>query len=110
MEVNLNISPIDLETLQNLLKQYLPGITVWAFGSRVKFTNTVSSDLDLVAFISKEESLKLSFLADAIEEALFPFRIDLLSWSEIPDNFKKNIQSNFVLIQSEKEQKSPMDI
>jgi predicted nucleotidyltransferase len=93
-----------------LLKQYLPGITVWAFGSRVKFTNTISSDLDLVAFISKEESLKLSFLADAIEEAFLPFRIDLLSWYEIPDNFKKNIQRNYVVIQSEEKQKLPMDI
>jgi predicted nucleotidyltransferase len=110
MEINLNIRPIDLETLQNLLKQYLPGITVWAFGSRVKFTNTISSDLDLVAFISKEESLKLSFLADAIEEAFLPFRIDLLSWYEIPDNFKKNIQRNYVVIQSEEKQKLPMDI
>jgi predicted nucleotidyltransferase len=109
MEINLNISPKDLETLQNLLKQYLPGITVWAFGSRVKFTNKASSDLDLVAFITKEESLKLLFLADAIEEAYLPFRVDLLSWSDIPDNFKKNIQSNFVVIQWDEEQELPIN-
>ncbi len=99
MGIKIDICPSDLETLQDLLKKHLPGIVVWAYGSRVKFTSRPSSDLDLVAFTGKEESLKLLSLSEAIEEALLPFRVDLLSWSDIPDNFKKNIESNYVLIQ-----------
>ena len=100
MELKIDITPLDLNTLQEILKEQLPQITVWAFGSRVKFTSRPNSDLDLVAFTSKEEAIKLLSLAEAIESALLPFRVDLHSWHEIPENFKKNIESNFVVIQS----------
>lgn len=99
MELKIDVTPLDLKTLQDILKEQLPQITVWAFGSRVKFTSRPNSDLDLVAFTTKEESIKLLSLADAIDSALLPFRVDLHSWHEIPENFKKNIEANYVLIQ-----------
>lgn len=95
----IDITPADLKTLQALLKRYIPQTTVWAFGSRVKFTNKPSSDLDLVAFTTKEQNTQVSLLKDAIEEAMLPYRVDLLCWHEIPENFKKNIEQQYVLVQ-----------
>ena len=95
----IDITPADLKTLQALLKRFIPQTTVWAFGSRVKFTNKPSSDLDLVAFTTKEQNTLVSLLKDAIEEAMLPYRVDLLCWHEIPENFKKNIEQQYVVVQ-----------
>lgn len=95
----IDITPADLKTLQALLKRYIPQSIVWAFGSRVKFTNKPSSDLDLVAFTTKEQNTQVSLLKDAIEEAMLPYRVDLLCWHEIPENFKKNIEQQYVVVQ-----------
>jgi hypothetical protein len=60
--MRLDITTRDYKTLQYSLKAYLPGITVWAYGSRAKFTSKPVSDLDLVAFIQpgQESALALN--------------------------------------------------
>lgn len=100
--MKLDVAPQELKTIQALLKQYVPHTRVWAFGSRVKFTAHPASDLDLVAFISKEQELQFSLLKEALEESDLPFRVDLHDWNELPETFHKNIRSNYVEIQSDK--------
>ena len=101
MGLKIDIAAKDLKTIKDLLKQYLPHTLLWAFGSRVKFTDKPTSDLDLVAFINSEQELKFSLLKEELEESSLPFRIDLHNWYELPDNFKKNIESSFVVLQND---------
>ncbi|MEN9911926.1 MAG: hypothetical protein RI956_370, partial [Pseudomonadota bacterium] len=109
MGIKIDIAPKDLKTVKALLKQYLPNTLVWAFGSRVKFTAKITSDLDLVAFISKEQELKFSLLKEAFEESNILFRIDLHNWYELPETFHKNIESSFVVLQEDAKEELPSE-
>jgi len=97
--MHIDLTVADLKTITTLLNSYLPGTTVWAFGSRVKFTSKPASDLDLVAFIQPEQESDLADLKEAFAESDLPFKVDILDWEVIPDNFKKNIEKDYVVLQ-----------
>ena len=107
MGIRIDIKEKDLKILLALLQQFLPNTLVWAFGSRVKFTAKPTSDLDLVAFINEAQKMSFSLLKDALAESDLPFRVDLHDWNDIPENFKKNIEGSFVVIQNEKVKEFP---
>jgi len=90
----IDLKPQEKKQVINLITQYLPNTTVWAFGSRVKFTSRPDSDLDLVAFTKPDQQVQVSKLKEAFEESDLPFRVDFLEWDAIPENFKKNIENN----------------
>jgi predicted nucleotidyltransferase len=94
----IDITARQREIIIELLQTYLPGTTVWAFGSRVKFTSRPESDLDLVAFISPGQKDRLAELKEALDESDLPFRVDVLNWDGIPDNFKTNIEKKYVVL------------
>jgi len=48
------------KTLSDLLRRFLPGVAVWAYGSRVKWTARPNSDLDLVAFTSPAQQPQIA--------------------------------------------------
>ena len=75
-----------------LLSRHLPGTTVWAYGSRVKWTSRPESDLDLVVFARPEQSAQVAELREGFEESDLPFRVDLFVWDEVPEGFKKRIE------------------
>ncbi|MBW2709982.1 MAG: nucleotidyltransferase domain-containing protein, partial [Deltaproteobacteria bacterium] len=77
---NIDLTVAQRASISALLQRYLPGTEVWAYGSRVKFTSKPSSDLDMVAFASKKQSMNVSDLKEAFEESDLPFRVDLFVW------------------------------
>jgi|SRR5665213_3060299 len=95
----IDVGEKELKNIRELLKKYLPDTLVWAYGSRVKFTATKISDLDLVAFITEVQQGNLSDLQEAFDESNLPFRVDVLNWNKIPDKFKENIQKEYVVVQ-----------
>lgn len=97
--VNIVISPRHLAVIRDLLHKYIPDTPVWAFGSRVKFAAKPSSDLDLVAFIREEQKSRFSELKEALEESSVPFRVDLHSWNDLPDNFQRAIRREYAVLQ-----------
>lgn len=108
---SIDITPVARSELLALLQQFLPGVTVWAFGSRVKWTARSNSDLDLVVFSRPEQEAKVSLLKEALEESALPFRVDLLVWDNIPESFKNNIQEQYmVLIDSQKTMLGRVDV
>ncbi len=98
--MNIDLSKEQLDELLGLLDRYLSGTEVWAYGSRVKFTSTPHSDLDLVAFATAEQASAVAELRDAFDESDLPFRVDFFVWDEVPEQFYSNIKQDKLIIQS----------
>ena len=95
--------PIDItagqrKTLLALLKRHLPNTTAWVYGSRVKWTSRPQSDLDLVVFTTPDQERRVSELREAFEESNLPFRVDLLVWRTIPEQYRKQIEADHVAL------------
>ena len=99
-------SAIDLTVGQRqmvlaLLNRHLPNTTVWAYGSRVKWTSHSASDLDLVAFSKPKQSARVAELREAFDESNLPFRVDLFVWDDVPESFRKRIEAEHVVLARE---------
>ncbi len=82
-----------------LLQKYLPDTTVWAYGSRVRGTARPHSDLDLVAFATPPQQGAIADLQEAFDESDLPFRVDLLVWHELPEQFHQTIAADYAVVQ-----------
>ena len=94
---------IDITTEQSkivleLLERHLPNTTAWVYGSRAKWTLRPQSDLDLVVFATPEQSGRVSDLREALEESSLPFRVDLFVWDTVPEQFRKHIKRDHVVL------------
>ena len=85
-------------TVLALLNRHLPNTTVWAHGSRVKWTSHPASDLDLVAFAEPKQSAQVAELREAFDESNLPFRVDLFIWDDVPKGFRKRIETGHVVL------------
>ena len=94
----IDISASQRKTILVLLEKYLPNTTAWVYGSRVKWTSPLQSDLDLVVFPTPEQHRKVSDLREAFEESNLPFRVDLFVWDEAPEQFRKQIEADHVVL------------
>ncbi len=94
----VDITSEQTQTLDDLLDRYLPGVRVWAYGSRVKGTSRPDSDLDLAVFAAPEEQPAVSALREAFEESNLPFRVDLFVWNQIPEQFRRTIEKDHVVV------------
>lgn len=95
---NIDITPDQHKIVLDLLKQYLPNIEVWVYGSRIKGTARPQSDLDMIVFTSPAQTLAVSALKEAFDERNLPFRVDLFSWDQIPEEFHQNIKEQHVIL------------
>ena len=98
----IDIDTRERATIERLLRRYLPGVEVWAYGSRVRWNARPQSDLDVVAFASPEQSGAVSQLREAFEESSLPFSVYLLIWDDLPESFHTNIEAAYVILQSAK--------
>ena len=100
MTVPIVISPGDLETVRKILAEHVPEHEVRAFGSRVNWTARQYSDLDLAVMTQKPlDILHISDLSEAFSQSDLPFRVDILDWADISENFRKIIEKEFVVVQ-----------
>ncbi len=90
-------------TLSDLLRRFLPGVAVWAYGSRVKWTARPNSDLDLVAFATPAQLPQVAEFKDALAESNLPFPVDLHVWDEVPERFREIIRKEYVVVQEAKQ-------
>ena len=92
--------------LENLFHKYLPGVEVWAYGSRVNGESHGGSDLDLVLLgpgLKKIDFVQFLDMKDALTESNIPFLVEARDWARLPKNFHKEIKKNYyVLIKNTK--------
>ncbi|MCW5933895.1 MAG: restriction endonuclease subunit S [Fimbriimonadia bacterium] len=98
MMPHIDLKPSEWQLLQKLFQRYLPGIRVWAYGSRVKWRARPNSDLDLVVFAMHEHRQAVSDLRDAFEESDLPFEVDLHVWDDVPLEFRRQIEEDYLEI------------
>ena len=100
----IDISYEDLEIVQSILTQHIPHEEVWAFGSRMTGKARKFSDLDLV--IINDHPLdfnRYASLKEAFSESDLPFKVDIVDWASIHEEFKQNIRSNYVVLKKKVE-------
>lgn len=99
MNNGIDISAQHQKMLLDYLCRFIPGVEVWAYGSRVKGTARLNSDLDLVAFATLEQRAAVYDLKDAFADSNLPFLVDLHIWDDVPDKFHDIIRKAYVVVQ-----------
>jgi len=96
----IDISPADEMIVNAILKKHVAKCEVRAFGSRHKWTAKSYSDLDL-AIVGKAKLDKsvIYALQEAFEESELSFRVDVLDWYAISDEFRQIIEQGYTVIQ-----------
>ena len=78
---------------------HLPGVEVWAYGSRLTNRCHDGSDLDLVLRGPKLKKIadeKLRELRHALQESSIPFLVEAHDWAHLPERFHQEIEKDYV--------------
>ena len=86
------------EQLEALLREQVPGVEVWAYGSRVNGRSHEGSDLDLVLRGPALEPLDGDFydLLEAIEKSNIPILVQAHDWAMLSESFHREIERAYV--------------
>ena len=104
MSRQLDVKPRHREQIERLLREHLPGVEVWAYGSRVNGRSHEGSDLDLVLRGRALQPLplaKLAALTDALRESTIPFVVEARDWAQLPDSFQREIERSHIVLLSD---------
>ena len=85
------------QAIKEILSSFLPYKKVIAYGSRVKWNASETSDLDLVVFNATDK--QIYEVKEAFDESNIPFIIQILNWETIPQDFKENIEQKYHILQ-----------
>ena len=88
----IDLSPAHLEIVRAVLLRRVPGVPVYAFGSRATWQARKFSDLDLA--LVPEEALDwrvLARLREAFEESDLPITVDVIDWNQAGPEFKQQV-------------------
>ena len=99
MADRLRLKPKHREVLEVLLREHLPGIEVWAYGSRVSGKSHDGSDLDLVLRgpgLSEIPIGQLEDFEEAVRESTIPFLVEARDWARLPERFHLEIERDHV--------------
>ena len=97
----IDIHPDHWDIVRRILQKHVPHYSVWAFGSRAKWTAKSYSDLDLAIITDKPLSLDVSAsLSDDFSESDLPWKVDIVDLATTSESFRKMIQRDKVMVQS----------
>ena len=87
--------------LETLLREHVPGVEVWAYGSRVNGESHDGSDLDLALRGPALEPLDGGYydLVEAIEKSSIPILVQTHDWAMLPESFHREIERDHVVVQ-----------
>ena len=101
MTEQLHLSPEHRVVIESLLKAHLPGVEVWAYGSRVNGQSHDGSDLDLVLRGPALKRIPIGALGDfeeALRESTVPFLVEVHDWAWLPEEFHREIERTHVVL------------
>ena len=87
--------------LEALLKEHLPEVEVWAYGSRVNGQSHDGSDLDLVLRgpgLAKIDISRLADFEEALRDSTVPFLVEAHDWARLPESFHRVIERRHVVL------------
>ena len=97
----LHLLPKHRRALEALLRKHLPGVEVWAYGSRVNGRSHDGSDLDLVLrglTLKEIPSGQLGDFEEAVRESNIPFLVEARDWARLPERFHREIERDHVVL------------
>jgi predicted nucleotidyltransferase len=99
-----NVSRKHLETIKRILAEYVGDCEVRAFGSRVIGPAKDHSDLD-VAVVARNKIKRRAkmLLREAFEESDLPFRVDVIDYNAVSDEFRAIIDAKYDILQKSNE-------
>ena len=101
MTDGLHMQPKHRQVLEALLRKHLPGVEVWAYGSRVSGRSHDGSDLDLVLRGPGLKEIPIGRLGDfeeAVRESTIPFLVEARDWTRLPERFQREIERHHVVL------------
>ncbi len=101
MAERLHLKPRHRAELDALLREHLPGVEVWAYGSRVTGRSHDGSDLDLVLRGPDLAEIPIDQLVDfeeAVRESNIPFLVEARDWARLPERFYHEIEKDYVVL------------
>ena len=89
------------DQLEALLRQHVPDVEVWAYGSRVNGRSHDGSDLDLVLRSPTLEPLGDGYLdlVEVLEQSNIPILVQAHDWAMLPESFHREIERGYVVMQ-----------
>ena len=101
MNDRLHLSERHRRILGSIIRQHLPDIEVWVYGSRINGRSRDNSDLDIVLRAPGLERIptgQLSDFEEALQESNIPFRVDAWDWARLPERFHREIERDYVAL------------
>ena len=101
MADGLYLAPKHRTELEALLREHLPGVEVWAFGSRVSGRSHDGSDLDLVLRGPGLKEIPLGQVGNfeaAVRDSSIPFLVEVRDWARLPEGFHQEIERGYVVL------------
>ena len=87
--------------IEELLQEYLPGVEVWVYGSRIIGRSHPGSDLDLALRSPTLDPIahtELSQLREALRNSTIPFLVEARDWTTLPESFHREIERDHVVL------------
>ena len=97
----LHLLPRHRTQIEALLREHLPNVEVWAYGSRVSGDSHDGSDLDLVLRTPDLKKVPMELLCDlseALRESTIPFLVEARDWARLPKTFHGEIEQDYVVL------------
>jgi predicted nucleotidyltransferase len=88
----LDLDNSDLDLVLPILQQYVPGETVYVFGSRATGKTRFLSDLDLV--LDRTEPLDPQVMrerSEAFDQSDLPIRVDVVDLATVTETFRRRV-------------------
>ncbi|MFM7523159.1 MAG: nucleotidyltransferase family protein [Betaproteobacteria bacterium] len=97
---DIALSDTEWTIVQKILHKHLRNHHVWAFGSRTTGRHHALSDLGLAIIGDHALSFaSLGELRQAFDESDLPWKVDLVDWHDIGEDFRRIIESHRIQLQ-----------
>lgn len=101
MSKRLHLSSKHRAMIETLLLKHLPGVEVWAYGSRVSGRGHDGSDLDLVLRgpgLKEIPAGQVRNFVDAVRDSAVPFLVEVRDWARLNERLHGEIERGYVVL------------